>query len=74
MEAYVRYLQSSIVRELAAVDGTPFRADSWERPQGGGGTSCVLQNGNVFEKAGVNVSVVYGDLSPQGKPTQTFYS
>lgn len=32
------------------------------RPGGGGGISRVLQNGNVWEKAGVNVSVVYGTM------------
>jgi len=32
--------------------------------QGGGGITCVLQDGTVFEKAGVNISVVYGDLPP----------
>lgn len=32
---------------------------------GGGGISCVLQDGEVFEKAGVNVSVVYGHLSEE---------
>lgn len=32
---------------------------------GGGGVSCVLQDGKVFEKAGVNVSVVHGYLSEE---------
>lgn len=64
MEAFVRHLQNEIVTELERVDGTPFQRDSWTRPEGGGGTSCVLQNGKVFEKAGVNVSVVHGELSP----------
>lgn len=63
MEGYVRSLQSKIVQELEKVDGKKFLVDSWKREEGGGGTSCVLQNGNVFEKGGVNVSVVYGTLS-----------
>jgi len=66
----LRRLQSGtvseeIVRALEAVDGNRFQIDKWERPNGGGGTSCVLQDGNVFEKAGVNISVVYGTLPRQ---------
>lgn len=40
-----------------------FKADKWSRSEGGGGITCVLQDGAVFEKAGVNVSVVHGNLS-----------
>lgn len=36
--------------------------DRWLRDEGGGGITCVLQNGRVFEKAGVNMSVVHGVL------------
>nr|CAD7427337.1 unnamed protein product [Timema monikensis] len=43
---------------------TKFRVDRWERPQGGGGITCILQDGRVFEKAGVNISVVKGVLPP----------
>lgn len=50
------------MRALERVDGTPFRQDEWSRKEGGGGITCVLQDGNVFEKAGVGVSVVYGSL------------
>src|SRR5690606_36101233 len=53
----------AIVEKLESVDGKQFRADSWRRAEGGGGISCVLQEGNMFEKAGVNVSVVHGTLS-----------
>ncbi|XP_063621888.1 oxygen-dependent coproporphyrinogen-III oxidase [Cydia splendana] len=41
-----------------------FKVDRWERPEGGGGITCVLQDGRVFEKAGVNISVVSGTLPP----------
>lgn len=41
-----------------------FIRDSWLRKEGGEGISCVLQDGQVFEKAGVNVSVVHGTLPP----------
>lgn len=46
------------------MDGTPFHEDAWTREDGGGGISRVLQDGNVWEKAGVNVSVVYGSMPP----------
>lgn len=62
MEKLVKDHQKKIVEELSRIDGKQFQVDSWTRPNGGGGVSCVLQDGNVFEKAGVNVSIVYGEL------------
>jgi coproporphyrinogen III oxidase len=62
MEQFIKEQQKEIVHILEKVDGKKFRIDQWERPNGGGGISCVLQDGNVFEKAGVNISVVYGKL------------
>ncbi len=62
-EALVRRTQDDICTALSALDGNAFREDTWQRPGGGGGTSRVLQDGNVFEKAGVNVSAVFGELS-----------
>ncbi|KAF2711208.1 hypothetical protein K504DRAFT_501125 [Pleomassaria siparia CBS 279.74] len=62
MEAFIKSQQKEIVAALEEVDGSKFTIDSWDRPEGGGGITCVLQDGNVFEKAGVNTSVVYGRL------------
>ena len=63
MEALIQAHQQKIVAALQQLDGTKFRTDTWQRPNDGGyGTSCVLQDGKVFEKAGVNTSVVYGTL------------
>ena len=45
--------------------GAKFKEDVWSRPGGGGGISRVLQDGAVWEKAGVNVSVVYGVMPPE---------
>lgn len=42
-----------------------FQVDRWSREEGGGGITCILQEGSVFEKAGVNISVVNGKLPPQ---------
>jgi coproporphyrinogen III oxidase len=61
-EEFIKEQQKEIVRELEKVDGKKFRVDTWSRPNGGGGISSVLQDGNVFEKAGVNISIVYGTL------------
>ncbi|KAJ5641610.1 oxygen-dependent coproporphyrinogen-III oxidase [Penicillium lividum] len=62
MEKLIKDHQQKIVEELSKIDGMEFKQDVWTRPNGGGGISCVLQDGNVFEKAGVNVSIVYGEL------------
>jgi coproporphyrinogen III oxidase len=64
--ADVSALQREICSALAAIDGhATFRFDRWERKAGGGGVSAVLQDGAVFEKAGVNISEVYGEFSPE---------
>ncbi len=66
MESMVRRTQDSICTALEALEGgAQFCTDVWVRPEGGGGTSRVLQNGRVFEKAGVGVSVVRGKLSEE---------
>ena len=62
MESLVFRIQDEVCDALTAIDGTPFKTDTWTRPEGGGGRSRVLQGGAVFEKAGVNVSVVTGQL------------
>src|SRR3954466_8891933 len=57
-------MQARIVRALEAADGERFGADSWQRPEGGGGTTRVLEDGKLFERAGVNVSRVQGATLP----------
>jgi coproporphyrinogen III oxidase len=59
----VKRTQDAVCEAMAEVDGGEFREDEWEREGGGGGRSRVLQDGAVFEKAGVNASVVHGVLS-----------
>ena len=60
---YIKTLQDNITRVLETIDGKiDFKEDLWERPQGGGGRTRILENGNVIEKAGVNISAVYGQL------------
>ncbi len=65
VEQFLRGLQEKIVARLAAIDGKPFLRDAWERPQGGGGITRLIEDGGVFERAGVNFSHVFGpDLPP----------
>ncbi|KAL6750067.1 coproporphyrinogen III oxidase chloroplast precursor [Haematococcus lacustris] len=64
-ETIIRKAQDSICKAIEDIDGKKFHEDAWTRADGGGGISRVLQNGNVWEKAGVNVSVVYGTMPPE---------
>jgi coproporphyrinogen III oxidase len=57
-------LQQRIVERIEEVDGTQFRRDQWERAEGGGGLSCVMEEGNVLERGGVNYSHVFGGGLP----------
>jgi coproporphyrinogen III oxidase len=60
---YIQNLQDSIGVALEKVDGVAvFEEDLWKRPEGGGGRTRVLSNGAVFEKGGVNISAVEGEL------------
>ena len=59
--AYIKELQNTITSSLEEIDGkATFREDLWDRPEGGGGRTRVIENGAVFEKGGVNISEVYG--------------
>lgn len=61
---FIHQLQNDICASLETCDGkATFFEDKWERDEGGGGITRVIANGNVFEKAGVNTSVVYGDVT-----------
>jgi coproporphyrinogen III oxidase len=61
---YFTDLQTRIVARLEEIDGKPFRRDVWQRPEGGGGESRLLEQGRVFERGGVNFSHVKGDRLP----------
>jgi coproporphyrinogen III oxidase len=61
---YFLNLQARIVAALEELDGHLFLSDSWERPEGGGGISRVLEQGHVFERAGINFSHVLGSNLP----------
>ncbi len=53
-------LQDQIIKNLEQIDGKYFKREKWERSEGGGGLSCVMEKGNVFERGGVNYSHVFG--------------
>jgi coproporphyrinogen III oxidase len=61
---YFLALQQRIVTALETLDGNPFRSDSWLRPEGGGGTTRVIEDGALFERGGVNFSRVQGASLP----------
>ena len=61
--AYIENLQDQITSKLEAIDGlASFEEDIWEREEGGGGRTRVIENGAIFEKGGVNISAVHGKL------------
>ncbi|MDM1379572.1 oxygen-dependent coproporphyrinogen oxidase [Myroides marinus] len=60
---YIQQLQDTITKGLEDIDGkAKFQQDLWEHPEGGGGRTRVIENGDVFEKGGVNISAVHGPL------------
>jgi coproporphyrinogen III oxidase len=61
---YLTALQSKIVSEMEALDGKRFGIDEWSRAEGGGGTTRILENGNLLERAGVGFSDVTGTKLP----------
>ncbi|WEK37327.1 MAG: oxygen-dependent coproporphyrinogen oxidase [Candidatus Pseudobacter hemicellulosilyticus] len=62
--AYIYDLQDRICQALEEADGKArFMEDKWERPEGGGGRTRVISHGKVFEKGGVNTSIVFGPVT-----------
>ena len=62
--SFIHDLQNRICADVEAADGSArFLEDVWERPEGGGGKTRVIAKGAVFEKGGVNTSVVFGAVT-----------
>jgi coproporphyrinogen III oxidase len=61
---YLAGLQQAIVSALEALDGNKFRKDEWQRPEGGGGITRVIEDGALLERGGVNFSRVHGRALP----------
>jgi coproporphyrinogen III oxidase len=71
VQNYLEGLQARIVSELERLDGGAFRGDAWTRAEGGGGTARVVEDGQFFERAGVNFSRVQGaSLPPSATATR----
>ena len=64
VKQFLTGLQQTIVASLSGIDGRAFRRDEWSRPEGGGGVTQVIEDGIVFERAGVNFSHVHGRNLP----------
>src|SRR5258705_13570803 len=62
--AYIHDLQNRICAALEETDSkAKFFEDEWQRSEGGGGKTRVIVNANIFEKGGVNTSVVSGEVT-----------
>jgi coproporphyrinogen III oxidase len=61
---YLVGLQERIVAHLEQLDGLAFQRDAWERPEGGGGLTCLIEDGHLLERGGVNFSHVTGVSLP----------
>ena len=60
---HIENLQDSITSKIEEIDGlAKFEEDIWQRQEGGGGRTRVIENGAIFEKGGVNISAVHGEL------------
>ena len=64
VKSFLTELQELIVERMQQIDGKSFKRDTWQRPEGGGGISCVIEEGNVLERGGVNFSHVFGTQLP----------
>jgi len=71
-EKMCREAQIAITKAIEEIDGeATFQEDCWTRANGGGGMSRVMSDGKVFEKAGVNLSVVYGSMPQEALQAAT---
>ncbi len=64
VKEFLLELQELIVERLEQIDGKRFRKDEWQRPEGGGGLTRLIEEGNVLERGGVNFSHVVGERLP----------
>ena len=61
---YIHWLQDQICAGLEQIEGgQKFLEDDWQRKEGGGGKTRVISTGTIFEKGGVNTSVVFGEVT-----------
>ncbi|MEO8398342.1 MAG: coproporphyrinogen III oxidase, partial [Ignavibacteriaceae bacterium] len=63
MQQFIKNLQNKICFKLEEIDGAKFIEDNWQHNESGGGKTRVIQNGNVIEKCGVNISSIKSEMS-----------
>ncbi len=61
---YLKDLQKTICQKFEWEDKKKFKKDNWKKAEGGGGYTCILEKGKVFEKTGVNFSHILGQKLP----------
>ena len=64
VKEFLLSLQQRTVAALSELDGKSFQRDTWDRPEGGSGISCLIEEGNLLERGGVNFSHVFGSQLP----------
>lgn len=64
VRGFLTGLQEAILERLEAIDGGRFYRDAWQRAEGGGGLTCIIEDGSVFERAGVAFSHIHGKTLP----------
>lgn len=64
VKAYLQALQAGIIDHMERIDGGRFLRDAWQRPEGGGGLTCLIEGGDVLERGGVAFSHVSGTTMP----------
>jgi coproporphyrinogen III oxidase len=67
VEKYLLSLQNDICEEFGALDSkSNFDKDVWQRNDGRGrGITRVISDGSLFEKGGVNFSIISGEKMPK---------
>src|SRR5437867_6501717 len=64
VRAYLQELQSLLLNQFEEIDSKRFRRDAWPYSGGGGGLTCVIEDGDIFERGCVNFSHVWGNYLP----------
>lgn len=64
VSVFLQKFQQKVCKSLNSIDKTEFLVDKWQHEIAGGGTTCVLTNGAIIEKAAVNFSHVFGNNLP----------
>ena len=72
VSSYLLDLQERICEAIERLeeDGHSFREDQWQREEGDGGRSRVLEDNAVFEKTGINFSHVHNEQLPASATAQ----